>query len=167
MKKLIIIALALASGQVHCQSTPAELGVAAIGLVVTDIDASEEFYTTLIGMRPTGGFQLDDQWSRDAGAANGRPFAVKTFRMQDTETATVLKLAYFDQVPDRPVQSGVDSFAGVNYITLHYADLEPVLKRIRDAGVPLLGEVRARGYRLVFLRDPDGVFLELVGPPVP
>ncbi|MBC2837829.1 VOC family protein [Robiginitalea sp. SC105] len=165
MKKLIPLLVLFFTLSGSGQTSPADLGVAAIGLVVSDIEASDAFYTSVIGMHPTGGFDLDAAWSRDAGAAGGKPFSVRTFKMQETPSATVLKLAYFDSVPERPEQEGVSSYAGVNYITLHYRDLESVLGRVAAAGVPILGEVNTSSYRLVFIRDPDGVFLELVGPP--
>ena len=147
------------------QQSPADLGVAAIGFVVSDIEKSEKFYTEIIGMIPTGGFSLDEGWSAEAGAAGGKPFAVKTFKMVDGPNATTLKLAYFDKIAKRPVQEGVHSYAGVNYLTLYYHDLDEVSERIRAAGIEILGWVKRDTYQLFFIKDPDGVFVELVGPP--
>ena len=145
--------------------SPAALGVAAIGLVVSDIDRSEKFYTEILGMVPAGSFSLDETWSREAGAANGNPFSVKMFKMVDSPSATILKLAYFENIEDRPSQDGVNSYAGVNYLTFHYSDLSEVAKRAEKAGYKRTGWVKREGYQLFFIRDPDGVFIELVGPP--
>ncbi len=141
--------------------------IGAIGYVVTDIDRSQAFYTEVLGMAPAGSFALDTAWSREAGAASGRPFSVRQFRLGDGAGATVLKLAYFGGSQARPPQEGLDSPAGVNYLTLTYPELGPVVERVKKAGIPILGTVRRHSYQLVFIRDPDGLFVELVGPPDP
>ena len=51
----------------------AELGVGAMGLVVSDIEASEEFYTKILGLTPIGGFSLDEQWSKEAVLPTTKP----------------------------------------------------------------------------------------------
>jgi catechol 2,3-dioxygenase-like lactoylglutathione lyase family enzyme len=166
MKKLMYLAVFMTLN-VFGQESPAELGVAAIGYVVADIEASEQFYTEIIGMTPAGSFSLDKEWSKEAGAANNRPFSVKMFKMQDRKTATILKLAYFDRTDKRPDQSGVDSNAGVNYLTLNYGkkDFEEVVSRIKKANIDIIGWVKRDGYQLLFIKDPDGIFVEIVGPP--
>ncbi len=165
MKYVSIFFFSLLTISAHSQESSAEMGVTAVGIVVSDIEKSEAFYTDLLGMVPAGSFSLDEQWSKEAGAANGRPFKVKMFKMVDRNTATIFKLAYFDKVKARPKQTGVDSNAGVNYLTLNYSDLEPVRKRLEAAGITPLGWVKRDTYQLFFVRDPDGIFIELVGPP--
>ncbi len=139
----------------------------AIGYVVQDIERSEAFYTEIIGMQPAGSFSLDSIWSREAGAAGQKPFSVRMFRLGSDPDATVLKLAYFDQTAPRPPQNGIHTPAGINYLTLNYSSLQEVVHRVKKAGIPILGYVRREGYQLLFIRDPDGLFIELVGPPNP
>ena len=159
---LFLLLLATAS------SALAQTGqISAIGYVVEDIDRSEAFYTKVLGMQAVGGFSLDTTWSREAGAAHGRPFSVKQFKLGDGPGATLLKLAYFDSSAPRPHQQGLDTPAGVNYLTLSYPDLAPLVARLEKAGIPILGYVRRKEYQLIFTRDPDGLFIELVGPPNP
>jgi len=166
MKKIgLIIVLCAWVFSGSAQETAADLGVAAIGLVVSDITASEKFYTEIVGMKPVGSFELSPEWSVDAGAANGRPFSVKMFKLVDGKSATVLKLAYFEDMEPRPKQSGVDANAGVNYLTFHYTDFQKVVKRLEEANIERLGWVKRDQYQLIFIRDPDGLFIELVGPP--
>lgn len=157
--------LALSVTLCTAQDSPAELGVAAIGLVVTDLEASEAFYKDILGFEAVGGFELDTKWSQEAGAANDKPFAVKMFKLVNEKTATVLKLAYFDTVTARPAQTGVNSYAGVNYLTFYYPELDTVNERLVNAGIEKLGWVKRDTYQLIFVRDPDGVFVELIGPP--
>lgn len=147
------------------QESAAALGVAAIGLVVSNIEESEKFYTEVIGMEPVGSFNLSPEWSDEAGAANGRPFSVKMFKLVDRNTSTILKLAYFDKIEARPQQTGVDTHAGVNYLTFNYSDFQLVVNRLDRLKIKRLGWVKREHYQLIFIRDPDGVFIELVGPP--
>ncbi len=140
----------------------AELGTAAIGLVVSDIGASEKFYTEILGMKPSGGFELSEAWSKEAGMSNNRPFAVKTFRMKDHESATTLKLAYFDEVGKGEPVSGIDQYAGVHYLTFYVEDLSETKSNIEKAKIPLVGEVERKNYALLIIRDPDGIFIELI-----
>lgn len=166
MKTLSLFLLLLISPCITSAQTNAELGVAAIGYVVADIEASEKFYTEIVGMIPAGGFSLDEAWSNDAGASNGKPFSVKLFKLVDSPTATMLKLAYFDSVDERPAQNGIDDFAGVNYLTLYYTaeGFSDAVQRVQDAGIEMTGWVKRETYQLFFINDPDGVYVELVGP---
>lgn len=164
MQKIAFITIILLFGQLtYSQEAPsiADLGVAAIGLVVSDIEKSEQFYTEILGMVPHGQFKLSEEWSEDAGMSNGKPFAVKMIKMADQPSATILKLAYFENTPKGPKLPGVNVQSGVNYLTLHYNDLSEVLFRIEKAGIPIIGKVK-RDYKLVIIQDPDGVFIELV-----
>ena len=165
--QFILIVIICSVKPSNAQETAADLGVMAIGLVVSDIESSEYFYTEIIGMVPAGEFSLDSEWSEAAGAANGKPFSVKMFRMQDRKSATILKLAYFDATENRPEQNGLDTFAGVNYLTINYSAeaFSNVIKRIEDAGIRKTGWVKKENYQLFFVRDPNGVFVELIGPP--
>lgn len=156
---------ALTVNYITGQNSNADLGVAAIGLVVSDIDKSTAFYTDIVGMVPAGSFSLSEEWSKDAGAANNKPFSVKMFKMVDKNSATVLKLAYFESTKKAPLKTGVDQISGVNYLTFYYNNLDDVVTRIKAAGIEIVGWVKEINYQLVFIRDPDGVFVELVGPP--
>ncbi len=158
---LLLIAAAISS--VFAQS-PADLGVGAIGLVVSDIEASEQFYTEVIGMQPAGEFSLDSDWSDQAGMSGGMPFSVKMFKMVNESSATILKLAYFEETDRRESIRNVGEISGVNYLTLNYNDLEDVEKRVTEADIEIIGRVSGKGYSLIIIKDPDGIFIELVGP---
>lgn len=166
MKKLVlVILLFFGSFSVISQNTKADFGSAGIGLVVSDIEASERFYTEVVGLVQAGRFHIDENWSKEAGTANNKPFSVKIFKTVKAESATRLKLAYFDSVEPKPEQTGIDAHAGVNYITFHFNDFNAVIERIKKHNIKIEGWVKRDKYQLVFIKDPDGVFVELVGPP--
>lgn len=168
MKKLTLILCAFLVITCFSQAqTDAELGVLSIGLVVSDLEASKQFYMEIIGMEEVRQFSLDEQWAEDAGASNGKPFSVKMLKQKNLPSATILKLAYFDQMDKKPNMSGLDVNAGVNYLTFSYGsdDFDAVVKRIEAAGIEKFGWVSRDRYQLFFIKDPDGVFVELFGPP--
>ncbi len=158
----LLTVILLSSLNVKAWQKDEELGVLAIGLVVSDIQVSEQFYTTVVGMEPVLEFSLDEQWSKEAGAANERPFSVKMFKMKNKPSATILKLAYFDKTKRSKDQDGIDKLSGVNYLTFSYSDLTPVIKRIKDAGIENVGDVKRDNYRIIFIKDPDGVYIEMI-----
>ncbi|MFT6871311.1 MAG: catechol 2,3-dioxygenase-like lactoylglutathione lyase family enzyme [Roseivirga sp.] len=163
MKRILIAILFLSLYlNVNAWQFDAELGVLAIGFVVSDIEASEKFYTDIIGMVLAGQFSLDNLWSEEAGAANDKPFSVKMFKMKNRASATILKLAYFEKTKKQKTKKGIDVSSGVNYLTFSYDDLTSVLTRVENAGINIIGDVKRDNYRIIFIRDPDGVFIELI-----
>ena len=146
----------------NANAQAADLGVGAIGLVVSDIDESEKFYVDILGMLPDGGFELSREWSLEAGMSDGLPFAVKIFRMQNKNTSTVLKLAYFKEKVNKQQLKHIAQKSGVNYLTFYYNDLDSIRKKIVEADIPIVGEVKGSTYKLLIIQDPDGVFVELV-----
>ena len=168
MKTITLFLCALTICTSALSQSNADLGLGAMGLVVSDLEASEHFYKDILGMIDVGGFSLDEQWSQEAGASNGQPFAVKQLKLKDTTTATVLKLAYFDQeVARQEDKKSINSSSGVNYITFYYsaAAFQSAIARLDAAGIEKVGWVKRDRYQLIFVKDPDGVFVELIGPP--
>ncbi len=163
MKKICFIFFALSLGySVQAQNPQVKNGVLMIGLVVEDITESEKFYTEVLGMVATGGFSLDKAWSKQAGMADGEKFSVKTFKMKSRESATVLKLAYFKNVPPKKTIKSVQQAAGINYLTFLFDDLDPLRKKIIENNIPVVGTV---GDNLIIIQDPNGIFIELFQPP--
>ena len=145
--------------------TPPAAKFDAVGLVVSDIETSEKFYTEILGFTQFYEFSLDEAWADKAGMGNGKALSVKMFRLGGGPTAAALKLAYFAEAPAKKITSGIDVESGVNYLTLRYQDSSDVKKRIKSAGIPIVGEVVGPGYELFIVRDPDGVFIEIIQPP--
>ena len=55
----------------------------------------------------------------------------------------------------------------MRYLTINVTDLTPLLERLRQFQVPVLadGPVQmGNGQYLALVQDPDGVFIELIGP---
>jgi catechol 2,3-dioxygenase-like lactoylglutathione lyase family enzyme len=139
-----------------------------IGVVVKDLDASVRFYTEVIGMKKTGGFEVDAAMGASTGLTDGLPFSVTVLKLQDAPDAAQFKLMSFEKDAATPKSAHIEDALGMQYITLMVADLSPFITRIEAAGVPLLGDTPIPlgdgGDHFVLVQDPDGTFIELIGP---
>lgn len=111
-----------------------------IGLNVTDLARSVDFYTNAMGMKVMK-------------SADGR-FATVSFGYQHHDIALI----------PVPPQSGTPSPVGMNHFAVevrNYADLAQRARRLHDAGVPLERAIDHRTGMGLYLKDPDGNAIEL------
>ena len=139
----------------------------SIGVVVEDLDASLNFYTEIIGMEETGGFTVNGEMGRKTGLTGGIPFDVKVLKLADSPNATEWKLLSFQKGATHPDQKHIQDDTGMQYITIFVNDLHPFVERLNSKNITLLGETPTQlgdGRYFVLVQDPDGVFIELIGP---
>ena len=90
--------------------------------------------------------------------------------LDDTEGATTarIKLMAFPKAPGvKPDQKFIHSTISISYLTLFVNDLDLSVKRLNKAKVKLLGKTPVDlggGRFLAAVQDPDGNFIELIGP---
>ncbi len=139
-----------------------------IGAVVGDLDKSAAFYTNVIGFREIPGFELPPAMGGKIGLTDRRGVKIRVFELGEGEGATKLKLMAFPGAgATQPERKFIHSTTGLNYLTLYVTDMTPALQRLKSAGVRLLGESPVDlggGTLLVTFQDPDGIFIELIGP---
>lgn len=139
----------------------------SIGVVVTDLDKAVDFYTNVVGMVQTGGFEIGGEFSKKSGLADGNSAQVKVLRLGQGENATQWKLMSFGDKAKSVKDDFIHRQTGMRYITLQVNDLSPVLERIKARKVKLLGETPVplgASSHFVLIQDPDGTFIELIGP---
>jgi len=158
--------LALLGGTVDAGQPTFTEGAIHVGMVVKDLDASVAFYTDVIGMTKTGGFEVDEAFGRASGLTDGLAFSVTVLRLKDSPDAAQFKLMSFEKDAETPKSTHIEDALGMQYITLMVTDLTPIVARIKAAGVPFLGEtpVPLGDNHFVLIQDPDGTFIELIGP---
>lgn len=139
-----------------------------IGIVARDAEKSARFYGETIGLKEIKGFSATAEFGKKIGLVDNHPIVVRVFVAEEVEGATRIKLMAFPaangKLPDR---SHIHSTIGINYLTFFVKDMDQALARLKKAGVKPLGEtpVDLGGKRqLVAVRDPDGNFVELIGP---
>ncbi|OYW21474.1 MAG: hypothetical protein B7Z55_05765 [Planctomycetales bacterium 12-60-4] len=104
--------------------------------------------------------------------SNKLPFKVRVFALGEGETATKLKLMQFKTAPGARVdQTFIHSTYGFRYLTLFVTDIDASIKKSAEKGVKPIGEGVVplpegfpEGIFIAVIRDPDGNFVELVGP---
>ena len=139
----------------------------SIGVVVEDIEESLTFYTEVIGMKETGGFTVNAEMGGKTGLTGGIPFDVKVLKLVDSPNATEWKLLSFKKGATHPRQKHIQDDTGMQYITIFVNDLHPFVERLKNNNITLLGETPTSlgdGRHFILVQDPDGVFIELIGP---
>ncbi len=139
-----------------------------LGIVVKDADRTAAFLTNAIGFREVQGFPVTAELGRRIGLIDGHPVNVRVFVLEEVEQATRIKVLSFPQAQGKqPDQAYIHSSYGMRYLTLYVKDIGQAQKRLQQAKVPLLGDTPVDlggGTFLVAVKDPDGNFLELIGP---
>jgi catechol 2,3-dioxygenase-like lactoylglutathione lyase family enzyme len=156
--------LALLPGACN-KSQPAQPAL-AVGLVCSDLNKSLFFYQTVIGMQDAGGFEVDGQFSADAGLSNGKPFRVRQLKLHGGAEAQILKLACCSDSATLSQPVYVSGAPGVRYLTFEVASTKAIRERLQQNGIRLLGKTPLPlddGLELIMVQDPDGVFVEIIG----
>jgi lactoylglutathione lyase len=139
-----------------------------VGMVVKDSDRTARFLTNVIGFKEVRGFSVTSDLGKKIGLLSGQATQVRVFVLEDVDQATRLKLLSFPEAPGKQAdQAYIHSTLGFRYLTLYFKDLTRVLERVKKAGVSTLGETPVEisaGTWLLAVKDPDGNFIELIGP---
>jgi catechol 2,3-dioxygenase-like lactoylglutathione lyase family enzyme len=139
-----------------------------IGIVVKDAERAARFLTNAIGFKEVRGFPVTADLGRKIGLIDGRATEVRVFVLEGAEPATRIKMLSFPEAPGKQAdQSYIHSTLGFRYLTLYVKDMSRALERLKQAGVQTLGETpieTGNGNWLVAVKDPDGNFIELIGP---
>ncbi len=137
----------------------------SIGVVVTDLDTSLDFYTNIIGMKETGGFTVTSELSKQTGLTGGVPLHVKVLKLIDDPSAAEYKLMSFGNEKNE-YEKFIQERNGMRYITLFYKSLDKVIERLEANQIKFLSEkptLIPDGRRFILVQDPDGTFIELIG----
>jgi len=125
----LILLFLISSYQVTAQSEFSSATI-EIGVVVSDIGKSLDFYTNVIGMRKVGEFDVDEEFGKISGLTGGVPFHVDVLKLEDSPGATQWKLMSFEKDVAHPLSKYIQDDTGVQYITINVTSLKPFLERI-------------------------------------
>ncbi|MFI0446574.1 VOC family protein [Actinomadura sp. 6N118] len=138
-----------------------------VGITVSDIDTSLEFYASLLAGERIG--PMDRSGPR-IDQVTGYPGVVvrQAFVRPPDGTAVVELLQY---VGGSPVVLDPDNgHVGAAHVAITVHDLDAVLARLRTQGVeavsdPIVCSEPMEGFRAVYVLDPDRIRVELLEPP--
>jgi len=118
-----------------------------VGIRVKDLDESIKFYTEVLGMMLTSRQRIEETKGDVAGLRSGRDqFA--------------LELNHYDD--DSPYNVKYAVGEGLDHLAFKVDDIDDAVREAKRAGYTLTHEVRTKRSRWVFIKDPNGIWIELV-----
>ena len=138
------------------------------GIVCSDAERSVDFYTQAVGMTELDGFDVPAELGQNVGLTDNQPFKVHVLVLGKGDNASKVKLMEFKKAPGKKAnQDFIHSTLGMRYTTFFVKDITVAnMRMIAYGSMPLskgLQEI-PDGRFLGLYRDPDGNFIELVGP---
>lgn len=137
-----------------------------VGIVVSDMQKSLEFYTKVIGMTELGPWHVTPEISKSAGFTDGKAVDIINLKLNDEPGAPQYKLAKIQGVESETLSHSFRP--GLRYLTLRVGDVAPYLNRIKEHNIELWGDspldFPEYDYSVLILQDPDGAMLEIAGP---
>lgn len=122
------------------------------GIRVRDLDASVRFYTSVLGMTASEPVRFAETHGT-------------VVDLVSEGTDHPLELNHYDK--GSPFDTPFEAGEALDHLGFRVADLDRAIADAREAGYPVVEEVRAGGSRWVYLRDPNGVWIELSADPSP
>ncbi len=117
-----------------------------VGIRVTNLQKSIDFYTKILGMTVTGRGKNEQ--------AKG-----ETVGLQSEKNGFILELNYYEQ--DSPYNTKYTAGEGLDHLAFKVDDLDKALEEARRAGYKTILEMKAEGGRWAYIEDPDGIWIEL------
>ena len=117
-----------------------------VGIRVTNLAKSIEFYTKLLGMTIKGRSKV--------GCAKG-----EVVNLESEKGSFTLELNYYEK--DSPYNTKYTVGEGLDHLAFQVENLENALTEARKAGYPTKLEMKADGGRWAYIEDPDGIWIEL------
>ncbi|MFT6177975.1 MAG: putative enzyme related to lactoylglutathione lyase [Akkermansiaceae bacterium] len=164
-----LLVLSLLTSFVSADESEFRTATIDLGVVVSDLDKSLKFYTEAVGFTVTGEFTASKEVTKDSGLSAGEEIVIKKLSLGEGKGATTLKLmqSAVDQ-SKKSDQTYITSSLGFSYLTIHVNSTKVALERLKKAGVKVLAKGPATipntKVALTVIKDPDGNFVELVGP---
>ncbi len=135
-----------------------------VGVVVSDLEKSLDFYTNVIGMTKVSTYHFSGENAKTAGLTDGKALDIINLKLNDEPGSPGYKLTKIQDVKSNPLTNSFNP--GFRYISIFVKDLEPYLNRIKERNIRLLNKINPmvapEGYKGVILQDPDGAILELI-----
>jgi lactoylglutathione lyase len=117
-----------------------------VGIRVTNLQRSIDFYTKVLGMNVKGRGKVD----QTKGEAVG---------LESEKDGFVLELNYYEKGSSFNTKYVVGE--GLDHLAFKVDNLERALEEAKNAGHRTILEVKADGSRWAYIEDPDGIWIEL------
>ncbi len=118
------------------------------GIRVKDLEESIDFYTKVLGMRVTGRSKIE--------VAKG-----EVVNLASEDEGHTLELNYYAK--GSKYASRYVAGEGLDHLAFQVEDLDKALVEAKKAGYPPVLEMKTKKSRWVYIVDPDGIYIELMG----
>jgi len=119
---------------------------AYVGIRVTNLQKSIDFYTKVLGMNVTGRSKIEQTKGETVG-------------LQSEKDGFILELNYYEKSSPYNIKYAVGE--GLDHLAFKVDDLDKALEEARLAGHRTILEMKADGGRWAYIEDPDGIWIEL------
>jgi catechol 2,3-dioxygenase-like lactoylglutathione lyase family enzyme len=132
-----------------------------VGVVFEDLDAAEAFFLAL-GFEREGGTIVEGEVVDKINGLDGVRAQIVMMRTPD-KTGRLELIKYLSPDSDEGADITPANRPGLRHLCIEVTDLNGIVDGFRDKGFDPVGEVEDYGniYRLVYLRGPEGLILEL------
>jgi lactoylglutathione lyase len=117
-----------------------------VGIRVTNLQKSIDFYTKLLGMKVAGRSKIEQTKGETVG-------------LQSEKDGFMLELNYYER--NSPHNTKYTVGEGLDHLAFKVDDLDKALDEARKAGHRTILEMKADGSRWAYIEDPDGIWIEL------
>jgi len=116
-----------------------------VGIRVTNLDRSIDFYTKVLGMKVTGRSKIEETGGETVG-------------LQTEKDGFLLELNYYEK--DSPYNTKYLAGEGLDHLAFKVDDLDKALKEARKAGYRTILQIKSDGGQWAYIEDPDGIWIE-------
>jgi lactoylglutathione lyase len=117
-----------------------------VGIRVTDLERSIDFYTKILGMQVTGRGKIEQTKGETVG-------------LQSDKDGFVLEINHYEK--DSPHNTKYNIGEGLDHLAFKVDDLDKALEEARKAGHRTVLQMKVDGNRWAYIEDPDGIWIEL------
>jgi lactoylglutathione lyase len=117
-----------------------------VGIRVTDLQRSIDFYTKILGMNVKGRGKIAQTKGETVG-------------LESEKDGFDLELNYYEK--DSPFNTKYVVGEGLDHIAFKVDNLDRALEEAKKAGHRTILEMKADGSRWAYVEDPDGIWIEL------
>jgi lactoylglutathione lyase len=117
-----------------------------VGIRVTNLQKSIDFYTKLLGMKVVGRGKVEQTKGETVG-------------LETEKGGFNLELNYYEK--NSPYNTKYVVGEGLDHLAFKVDNLDDALKEAKKAGYRTVLEIKSDGSRWAYIEDPDGIWIEL------
>lgn len=125
-----------------------EFTFAYTGIRVRDLDRSLAFYRDVLGLKDLGRLEIEKTGGVVASVAND-------------EEGHPLELNWYPE--DSPMADPYETGEELDHLAFYVADFDAAMRYLEERGHPtVLGPIESKNSVWAYVRDPDGIYVEIV-----